>query len=116
MVYVDNFYETGGGNFGRMKMSHMTADTTEELLEMVDKIGVQRKWIQFPGTLGEHFDVAMVKRELAIRHGAKAINFREYATIIEARCEAAGVHWSRASLTPKKSTDNENTEQNLQDR
>lgn len=28
------------GNFGRMKMSHLMADTTEELLTMVDKIGV----------------------------------------------------------------------------
>lgn len=100
-VYVDNFYETGAGNFGRMKMSHMTADTTEELLAMVDKIGVQRKWIQHEGTLGEHFDIAKSKRDLAIKHGAQAINFREYAKMIEARCEKAGVHWSAAHLTKR---------------
>lgn len=99
MVYVDNFYETGGGDFGRMKMSHMCADTTEELLAMADKIGVQRKWIQHPGTLGEHFDVAKVSRALAIKYGAKEINFREYAKMIEKRCESAGVHWSLASKT-----------------
>jgi len=101
MVYIDNFYITGGGNFGRMKMSHLCADTTEELLTMVDKIGVQRKWMQHKGTLHEHFDIAMVKRELAIKHGAKEINFREYAKMIEKRCEEAGVHWSLASKTKK---------------
>lgn len=41
-VYVDDV-ENG---FGRMKMCHLWADTLPELLEMVDRIGVQRKWIQ----------------------------------------------------------------------
>jgi len=101
MVYVDNFGEATGRNFGRMSMSHLTADTTEELLAMVDKIGVARKWIQHPGTLGEHFDIALSKRALAIKAGAQAINFREYALLIEERCAGAGVHYSRAHLTPK---------------
>lgn len=39
MVYVDNFESS----YGRMIMCHMIADTKEELLEMVDKIGVARK-------------------------------------------------------------------------
>jgi hypothetical protein len=104
MVYVDNFYVTGGGNFGRMKMSHLIADTTEELLEMVDRIGVQRKWIQHKGTLGEHFDIAIVKRRLAITHGAKEINFREYGQMIEKRCADAGVHWTLAHKTKRSTT------------
>jgi hypothetical protein len=66
MVYVDNFYITGGGNYGRMKMSHMIADTSEELLQMVDRIGVSRKWIQYPGQPNEHFDICISKRTLAI--------------------------------------------------
>lgn len=82
-VYVDNFYETGAGNFGRMKMSHLIADTTEELLAMVDKIGVQRKWIQYPGTSREHFDIAMGKRELAIKAGAISVTWRDMALIWE---------------------------------
>lgn len=79
MVYVDNFYETGAGNYGRMKMSHITADTKEELLEMIDKIGVQRKWIQSHSNGWPHFDICMSKRIKAIKCGATAINFREYA-------------------------------------
>lgn len=76
-VYIDNFYVTGAGKFGRMKMSHMIADNREELYAMVDKIKVQRKWIQDFGTTREHFDVCMEKRVLAIKHGAIPIGFRE---------------------------------------
>ncbi len=71
-VYVDNQRAA----FGRMKMSHLMADTTEELLAMVDRIGVQRKWIQAAGTPREHFDIAAVKRELAIVHGAIPVSSR----------------------------------------
>lgn len=38
-VYVDDMYIIPLGQFGNMKMSHMIADTKEELLEMADKIG-----------------------------------------------------------------------------
>ena len=85
MVYVDNFYETGAGNFGRMKMSHMIADTQKELLEMCDKIGVQRKWIQDYGTNREHFDISLSKRKLALQFGAKEIGFRELAEMTSNR-------------------------------
>lgn len=70
-VYVDDMMAP----FGRMRMSHLVADTPEELLDMVDKIGVQRKWIQHQGTKDEHFDISMGKRLLAIQHGAKAITW-----------------------------------------
>lgn len=85
MVYINNFYETGAGNFGCMKMSHMIADTTEELLDMCDKIGVQKKWIQYFGEANEHFDISISKRKLAIQSGAIEINFRKYAAMINTR-------------------------------
>lgn len=74
-VYVDN----ANIGFGRMKMSHLWADTLEELLDMVDQIGVQRKWIQGHPTLSfgkhrnaswVHFDIAASKKALAIKAGA----------------------------------------------
>jgi hypothetical protein len=80
-VYIDNFYVTGGGDFGRMKMSHMIADTSEELVEMAKAIGMKPEWIQNPGTPREHFDVCMSKRLKAIKLGAKAVPFRELAVI-----------------------------------
>ena len=98
MVYVDNYYDTGV-RFLKMKMCHMVADSTEELLAMVDRIGVNRKYIQHAGTLGEHFDICFSKRALAVKAGAIEINYREYAKIIEKRCESAGVHWATGSKT-----------------
>lgn len=77
MVYVDNMYLNPIGQFGRMKMSHMAADTHDELIDMAKKIGVNTKWIQDEGTGGEHFDISMGKRELAIRAGAKAVGMYE---------------------------------------
>lgn len=66
-VYVDDVRHS----FGRMKMCHMWADTEEELLAMVDKIGVQRKWIQRPPKASwVHFDISLSKKALALKAGA----------------------------------------------
>lgn len=70
-VYVDDMNAT----FGRMKMCHMFADSTEELLRMADKIGVQRKWIQKAGTTREHFDICLSKRARAVGMGAVEISY-----------------------------------------
>jgi len=75
MVYVDDMK----ASFGRMTMCHMIADSTEELLAMVDKIGVQRKWIQKPGTPWEHFDICLAKRKLAVQNGAAEIEMKTLA-------------------------------------
>jgi len=94
-VYVDNMYETGAGDFGRMKMSHMIADTHEELIAMAKRIGVKTKWIQYPGTYNEHFDVCMSHRARAVCFGAIEINFRDYADMVNER-KATG------NMTPPK--------------
>jgi hypothetical protein len=86
-VYVDNFYETEGGRFGRMKMSHLMADTKEELLSMVDTIGVQRRWIQYEDTFKEHFDISKSKRELAIKAGAIPITLKEMGEYMSKRID-----------------------------
>ena len=80
-VYVDDMYKYPLGKFGRMKMSHMVADTIEELYGMADKIGVQRKWVQ-KLELGKgwvHFDVSMSARVKAIEFGAVELTLRELA-------------------------------------
>ena len=76
-VYVDDMYKHPMGRLGRMKMSHMVADTTDELLEMADAIGVARKHIQNPGTVREHFDVSLGRRQMAVEQGAVEITMRE---------------------------------------
>lgn len=74
-VFVDDMYLYPMGQFGRMKMSHMMADADEELHEMAHKIGVARKWYQ-----GDHYDIAISKRKLAITFGAVPITLREMAS------------------------------------
>lgn len=80
-VYVDNM----SANYGRMKMCHMVADTTQELLEMADKIGVARRWLQKEGTYHEHFDICLSKRARAVAAGAKEITLRQTGQLIHAK-------------------------------
>lgn len=84
MVYVDDMEAA----YGRMKMCHMMADTPEELLAMVDRIGVQRKWIQHAGGPREHFDIALSKKALALAAGAVACTWREIGIWAMARRKA----------------------------
>lgn len=70
-VYVDNM----NASYGRMTMCHMFADSRDELLAMADKIGVQRKWLQHPGTIKEHFDICLSKKARAISFGAIEIDY-----------------------------------------
>lgn len=80
-VYVDNMRAP----YGRMVMCHMFADTTTELNAMADSIGVARKWIQFPGTPREHYDICLAKRAQAVNAGAKEIAWLEYGRRLLAR-------------------------------
>lgn len=87
-VYVDDMHTTPMGQFGRMKMCHMLADTTAELLAMADRIGVQRKWLQLAGTPKEHFDIAASKRALAVAAGAVEITMSDTGRIVRAKRES----------------------------
>lgn len=80
-VYVDDMFAEHRVRGRRMLFSHMIADTSEELEAMADHIGVQRKWIQYPGTPKEHYDVVASKRALAIKAGAVPITLRQLAAM-----------------------------------
>jgi uncharacterized protein DUF4031 len=73
-VYVDDMHKYPMGRLGRMKMSHMIADTDEELHAMADKIGVARKWFQ-----GDHYDISISRRERALDYGARAVTLKQLA-------------------------------------
>lgn len=80
-VYVDNMR----ASVGLMKMCHMIADSTDELLAMADRIGVDRKWLQKAGTAHEHFDIALSKRGAAVAAGAVEVSMMQIGRIIRAR-------------------------------
>lgn len=70
-VYVDDVRHS----FGRMVMCHLWADTVDELLIMVDTIGVNRKWIQGHPTLsfGKHRDASWVHFDISVSMKRKAL-------------------------------------------
>ena len=83
-VYVDG----QRAPLGRMRMCHMVADSTEELLAMVDHIGVARRWIQREGRPNEHFDIALSKRRRAVEAGAVQVTTRQLVAIIREKRKA----------------------------
>lgn len=84
-VYVDDMR----AKFGRLVMCHMVADTEAELHAMADRIGVDRKWYQYPHkSRYPHYDIALSKRALAVAGGAVEISQRE-SPAISKRCRIA---------------------------
>lgn len=70
-VYIDQ----ANIPYRSMIMCHMMADSLEELHQMADKIGVQRKWFQNKNSF-PHYDVCLSKKALAIKSGAVEIDHR----------------------------------------
>lgn len=81
-VYVDGMYKHAMGRVGRMKMSHMLADSEQELHAMADRIGLDRKHYQ-----GDHYDVSLYKRAIAVYHGAVEVEMRVMARMRRIRAE-----------------------------
>jgi hypothetical protein len=82
VVYVDDLIRTQRSRQWPYDMScHMIADTTEELLTMAKRLGLNPAWVQSKGAYFEHFDLTKTKREEAIRLGATAIPWRNMARI-----------------------------------
>lgn len=68
MVYVDDMR----AHFRGMIMSHMLANDFIELHFMAGTIGIARKHFQ-----GDHYDISLSKKQLALRHGAIPITMRQ---------------------------------------
>lgn len=83
-VYVDDMFKYPMGEFRRMKMSHMMADTDDELHAMAQRIGLKREWFQ-----GDHYDVSITVRQKAVAAGAVEITLREMAQFAKMKREAA---------------------------
>jgi hypothetical protein len=76
MVYIDD----ANIQYRRMQMSHMIADTLEELHDMADKIGVRRQWFQSGSR--PHYDICKSKKGIALTFGAVQVTSRQLVRII----------------------------------
>ena len=93
MLYVDD----GHWPLGRMRMSHLLADSPGELRDAARHLGLERH-IQYPGTPKEHLDVSRSKRGQAIRElNAREISGRELVAIVQARRDRENKDTPRAS-------------------
>lgn len=85
-VYIDDMYRYAIGLFHGRRMSHMIADSEAELHAMAARIGMKREWYQ-----GDHYDVPLSRRDLAIAAGAVAVTYRQAGAMrrrlaVEGRC------------------------------
>lgn len=99
-VYVDNMRS----GYRQMVMCHMLADSDTELHTMADQIGIKRQWYQ-----GDHYDICLAKRTLALKAGAIEITARQAAAMRRRRRETGSlglpgdaVAWARASMRSRK--------------
>ncbi len=106
-VYIDDMYRYAFGAFKGMRMSHMIADSDEELHAMAARIGMKREWFQ-----GDHYDVPLPNRELAIEAGGIAITYRQAGAMrrrrmLEGYCGKPNeaVEWYVAWLSRHKKPD-----------
>jgi Protein of unknown function (DUF4031) len=76
-VYVD----TAKLRYRYMIMSHMLADTLEELHAMADKIGIDRKHFQSDAST-PHYDICQTKRAKAIECGAIIVSRQRLVEIM----------------------------------
>lgn len=82
-VYVDQ----EENRFGRMIMSHLVADSLEELHAMADRIGLRRSWFQ-PRS-HPRYDVSRQKRALAMRFGAIEVDRKGLVEVIQRNRKAS---------------------------
>lgn len=69
-----------------MLMSHMVADSLEQLHAMADGIGVDRKWFQDkPGK--PHYDISKGKKSLALELGALEVGERDIIRALKGELE-----------------------------
>jgi hypothetical protein len=80
MVYVG----TREYKYGRMIMSHMAADSLDELHQMAQAIGVAKR--HFQNKKGKpHYDICKQNKQKAIELGAMEVNDREIIKLYRAR-------------------------------
>lgn len=88
-VYVDDMLRDAavrnGDHMVRGRWSHLLADTTSELLDFSQYLGLDRAWLQKPSSPLEHFTITAGKRLTAIELGAVQITSDETGHLIRAK-------------------------------
>lgn len=81
MVYVDDMQ----ARRGRFTLCHMLADSDAELNAMAARLGIDRRWHQYPGSPKSHYDISLEDRARAIAMGAQPVGRRKVALLLKSR-------------------------------
>jgi hypothetical protein len=100
-VYVDDMNlpadVANGSKVVSSSWSHLMADSHEELMAAAAKLRLNPKWIQYPGTPKEHFDLTSGKRAQAIhRQIAEPITWRQSGELYAAKVQAQQAQQAQA--------------------
>ena len=85
MLYVDHAKIA----YRRMRMSHLVADTSQELAEAESLLQLPPGSVQHPNTPKEHLDICDAKRTAAIALGAQPVNSRDIVEIVRKKRDLA---------------------------
>lgn len=89
-VYVDDMHATEPNSRWPYKAScHMMADTSLELDDMAESLGLRPRAKQHPFEPNEHYDLTTSKRREAIRLGAVPIPWRKMVELVRRKKEVA---------------------------
>ena len=74
--------------YRRMLMSHLLADTSEEIKQAEKLLGLPANSVQYLGTPKEHLDVSESKRVIAVKMGAIEVTSKYLILIIREKRKA----------------------------
>lgn len=77
-IYVDDMNAPYRGEI----ISHLVADTREELLQAANQLGIDLATIQRPNTPWEHFDIPENSKQEAISIGAQEVTQSDVVQLI----------------------------------
>lgn len=96
MIYIDDMQLSAKVGPIDGVWSHLLSDLpgeagTAELVAFAERLGIEARWIQNPGTPTEHFDVREPTRQRALALGATPIRYgRAVAAITMAKRDLSG--------------------------
>ena len=75
--------------YRRMLMSHLLADTSEELRQAEQLLGLPANSVQHLGTPKEHLDISESKRATAVKMGAIEVTSKYLVLLIKKKRKAS---------------------------
>jgi hypothetical protein len=77
-----------GGRIYHVLSDRDGAEGSHELRAFIQQLGLQTRWVQFPGAYREHFDAPGRYGEILLAHGARPVTTRELGELLKRKRSA----------------------------